>query len=232
MAAPTIDGSNTYGSSAASSTHTIPLPASGVADGKLLGVVLCYGAGTGGGGILQNPSLAGWTILGDADELWNCGGITNIKFAYKVAGASESNPIFTFGNGTTHCAAVSMVFGGVGATPIDASAANDNDEVGGVTTLNAPTITTLGVDRLVLRLGGTNFTGTLSWATSSVLASAQATGTSRLLSVASFTQSGAGSTGAEAVSSATTGAFQTATIAIAPPSVPAAPTGLTATLTS
>jgi hypothetical protein len=124
-----------------------------------------------------------------------------------------------------------MVIGGIGPSPIDASAANDNDEVGGVFTLDAPTVTTLGVDRLVLRLAGANMSNTFAWATSSILATAVSTSTPRRISVASLTQAVEGSTGTEAASSATSGAFQTATIAIAPPVAPAAPTGLTATLT-
>jgi hypothetical protein len=109
-----------------------------------------------------------------------------------------------------------MVIGGVHASSAaEAIAAADNGDVTSLT-INAPSVTTLGADRLILRLICVNNNSTQSFATATSVGSISTTNTIRQVAVGSQTQAVAGATGTETISSATGNQRTAATLAIAP----------------
>ena len=92
MAAPTIDGSNTYGANSSVTTHTVPLPTSGVAMASYSLIVFPI---TRARQITNGPALAGWTVVGISDVSWAYANGNVLSLAYKYAGSSESDPTFT-----------------------------------------------------------------------------------------------------------------------------------------
>lgn len=229
MAFPTLDGSNTYGSTADSTLHTIPLPATGVAQGKLL--LIAFTHNVSGTGNLNAPALEGWTVTGAGDEQFQYGAGTCLRFAYKFAGASETNPTFTWGSACA-CSATSMVLGGVNTTPLDGTpVAEDNADLA-ATSITLPSVTTSGAERLILHLAAHNVNTSVTWTGATQIATPVISSPTARVNTCAYQTLAAAGASPTASLSGSSGGWAGVTIAIAPgvsdTTPPAAPTGLTA----
>lgn len=193
MALPTLDGTSQYGSTANDLTHTLPVPSTGMGQGKFL-----FACIETGGGAATTVSAPNWTVIGNGDEAWNTAGAISMRFAWKYAEASESDWLFTFSDVQSFpCAAVLGVLGGVAASnPIDDSDAFENNDASAQTGVVIPSITTLGADRFIIRFCAHGNTSDTTWpAGSSEVAEVGTSGTVRAGSMATATQAAAGDTG-------------------------------------
>lgn len=221
MAAPSLDGTNTYNTTGTALTdHTIPLPTTGMAAGKR--IVVFFGM-SGSQTTTITSTDPDWTFYGSGDALYSCNAVSGLRLATKVAGAGETNPTFTMSQ-TVHGAVISSVWGHANGTPtIDEVAAYDNGDVGSQGSIPAPSVTTLGADRAVVRAADMNGSLAITYAASTAQASCISSGTVRQTSFGVLNQAVAGATGTETISGGNA-TWVATTIAIAPPDVaPPAP---------
>lgn len=213
MAFPTIDGTNSYASSTNAANHTVPLPAVGVAAGKLLAIAMETGGGTA-----TAPTAAGWTVVGDGLANWATAGAVTMRLAWKIATGSDVDPDWTMNAGANvPLGAFSLVIGGIDDTaPIDDTDAFENNDSTTATSVVIPALTTLDADRLIIRFAAKSNAADTTWdGNSTELDEITTSTTVRSLSLASATQAAAGTTPSSTASSGTAGHFGGVAIAIA-----------------